>query len=75
MPIIEAILYFCEECKTVSLDGGICIQCGEPLMVDTFVPKAAQQGVHRTALQVRILNAICYGITAGTLLWLLFGRR
>jgi len=36
---------------------------------------AAQHRVQRTALQIRILNAICYGITAGSLLWLLFGIR
>lgn len=42
---------------------------------DTLPDCAAQQSVYRTALLVRILNAICYGITAGTLLWLLFGSR
>jgi hypothetical protein len=41
MPIIEAILYFCEECQTVSLEGGICINCDQPLQSDIFVPKSA----------------------------------
>lgn len=36
---------------------------------------SAQQVVQRTPLKVRILNAICYGMTAGSLFWLLFGGR
>lgn len=36
---------------------------------------AFQQRVQRTALPVRVLNAICYGWTIGTILWLLFGSR
>lgn len=49
MPIIEAILYYCEECKTVSLQGGVCANCEQPLQMESFVPKAAEQRVHRTA--------------------------
>lgn len=37
--------------------------------------KAVEQSVHRTALPVRVLNAICYGTTLATFLWLLFGSR
>ena len=37
--------------------------------------KAAQPRVRPTALQVRILNAICYGWTIGSMLWLLFGSQ
>ena len=37
--------------------------------------QASQPSVQRTALQVRIFNVICYGVTAGSLLWLLFGNR
>lgn len=42
---------------------------------DWLESEAAEQSVHRTALPVRVLNAICYGTTLATFLWLLFGSR
>lgn len=40
MPITRALLFFCENCKTVSLDGGICQKCETPLQFEYFVPEA-----------------------------------
>lgn len=37
--------------------------------------RSTQHHVQRTAFLVRVLNAICYGWTIGTMLWLLFGSR
>ena len=55
------------------IDGDGSLGCPQCLSVVEF--GAPNKSVQRTALQVRILNAICYGITAGSLLWLLFGNR
>lgn len=39
MPILEAILFFCENCHTVSQEYGVCPQCERVFQSETFVPK------------------------------------
>lgn len=45
-----------------------------PESYEVFSRSDTQPSVQQTALHVRVLNVICYGITSGSLLWLFFGR-
>lgn len=74
--------FFCPHCKQNTLDSfAVGFAHNRVLKCDFCVNKfrvsiaATQHNVQRTALQVRILNAICYGVTAGSLFWLLFANR